>query len=75
MLHQLLLQDPMLITQAIVEKFQTNNQLFYSESELSNVFLESAMRNHSQEILFVIDALDECLEQDRDTFIKFLTEF
>ncbi|KAI6304451.1 hypothetical protein MCOR07_004378 [Pyricularia oryzae] len=36
MLHQLLLQDPTLITQAIVEKFQTNNQLFYSESERWN---------------------------------------
>ncbi|KAI6466428.1 hypothetical protein MCOR17_004825 [Pyricularia oryzae] len=48
MLHQLLLQDPTLITQAIVEKFQTNNQLFYSESERWNVSLQSAIRNHSQ---------------------------
>ncbi|ELQ44308.1 NACHT and Ankyrin domain-containing protein, partial [Pyricularia oryzae Y34] len=73
--HQLFLQDPTLITQAVIDAFQRNNKLLSSEDGLWDIFLQAAQSNHSQEVLCVLDALDECPAQDRVIFIRQLSQF
>ena len=75
LLHQLCTQNQSVL-QHIVRVYQSNgNQLTSSFSWLWKTFLAASSRPEAGEIICVLDALDECEEQDKVTLIETLNNF
>ena len=75
LLHQLCTQNQSVLQQ-VVDVYQSNgNQLKLSFSWLWKTFLAATSRSEMGEIVCILDALDECEEQDRVTLIESLNNF
>ena len=75
LLHQLCTQDHSVLQQ-IVRVYQSNgNRLTLSFSWLWKAFLAATSRSEAGEIVCILDALDECEEQDRFALIESLNNF
>ena len=72
LLHQLCIQNQSVLQQ-VVRVYQRNgNQLTLSFSWLWKTFLAATARPEAGEIICILDALDECEEQDKTTLIESL---
>ena len=75
LLHQLCTQNH-LVLQQTVRVYQSNgNRLSLSFAWLWKAFLAATSRPEAGEIVCILDALDECEEQDRITLIESLNNF
>lgn len=75
LLHQLCTQDHSVLQQ-VVRAYQSNgNRLTISFSWLWKAFLAATSCSKAGEIVCILDALDECEEQDILTLIEFLNSF
>ena len=75
LLHQLCTQNQSVLQQ-IVRVYQSNgNQLTLSFSWLWKIFLAATSRPEAGEIVCILDALDECEGQGKDTLIASLNNF
>ena len=75
LLHQLCTQNHSVLQQ-VVRVYQSNgNQLTLSFSWLWKAFLAATSCPEVGEIVCILDALDECEEQDKVTLIEFLNDF
>ena len=75
LLHQLCTQKQSVLKH-IVRVYQSNgNKLTLSFSWLWKTFLAATSRPEAGEIICVLDALDECEEQDKATLIESLNNF
>ncbi|KAJ6028545.1 hypothetical protein N7540_004121 [Penicillium herquei] len=71
LLRQVLMAQPSLLPQSVLEKFKTDgDQLIKSFKELWNMLMSVSSNPHAGEIIFVIDALDECQDDDRIQLIE-----
>ncbi|KAJ5708897.1 hypothetical protein N7493_010231 [Penicillium malachiteum] len=71
LLRQVLIARPSLFTNTILEKFETDGQqLLGSFQSLWDLFITIAANENSGEIVCVVDALDECRDEDRLPFIQ-----
>ncbi|KAH8671225.1 hypothetical protein BX600DRAFT_486984 [Xylariales sp. PMI_506] len=63
-LHQLFVQQRTLLSDEILDDFQEEgNQLFTSFHKLWDILVKAANRYKSGEIICILDALDECVDQ------------
>ena len=75
LLHQLCTQNQSVLQQ-IVRVYQSNgNQLTLSFSWLWNTFLAATSGPEAGDIVCILDALDECEGQGKDTLIESLNQF
>ncbi|KAJ6022210.1 hypothetical protein N7540_007714 [Penicillium herquei] len=71
LLRQVLMARPSLFTNTILEKFETDGpQLLGSFQSLWNLFIAIATNENAGDIVCVVDALDECRDEDRLAFIQ-----
>ncbi|KAJ5735861.1 uncharacterized protein N7483_000986 [Penicillium malachiteum] len=71
LLRQALMARPSLFTNTILEKFETDGQqLLGSFQSLWDLFIDVAANENTGEIVCVVDALDECRDEDRLPFIQ-----
>ncbi|KAJ5727277.1 hypothetical protein N7493_005097 [Penicillium malachiteum] len=71
LLRQVLIAHPSLLPHSALEKFETDgHQLIKSFRELWNMLMNVSAKPAAGEIIFVIDALDECQDDDRTQLIE-----
>ncbi|KAK8005903.1 hypothetical protein PG991_012200 [Apiospora marii] len=75
MIHQLFIQKPTLATQAILEKFQQDRQTLSSLRQLWAIFVQVATCKNAEDVVCILDALDECVEDERTVLVDLLTDF
>ncbi|KAI1762823.1 hypothetical protein GGR53DRAFT_400231 [Hypoxylon sp. FL1150] len=75
LLHQLFTQRPVLLTHAILEKFEEDNQLFKSFTNLWDTLITVASQKDAGEVICILDALDECKEEGRSRLAMALYHF
>ncbi|KAJ5653773.1 hypothetical protein N7490_000776 [Penicillium lividum] len=76
LLRQVLMANPSLLPQAALVKFNTDGrQLISSSRELWDILMSVCSSPNAGEIVFVIDALDECQDDDRNQLIKDVKDF
>ncbi|KAJ5745816.1 hypothetical protein N7520_010998 [Penicillium odoratum] len=76
LLRQVLMAHPSLLPQYALEKFDTDGrQLISSSRELWNILTSVSSNPNAGEIVFVIDALDECQDDDRNQLIKEVKDY
>ncbi|KAF7131017.1 hypothetical protein CNMCM5793_003952 [Aspergillus hiratsukae] len=61
-LHQLFSQNPDLLTETTIVRFEMNESATDSFSELWNILICAAKEQNGREIICLLDALDECEE-------------
>ncbi|KAI0546418.1 ankyrin repeat-containing domain protein [Xylaria curta] len=64
-LHQIFTQNPGLLTDEILENFKEGDRLFASFSKLWGMLIGATEMHKNGEIICVLDALDECVDQTR----------
>ncbi|KAL4969607.1 nucleoside phosphorylase domain-containing protein [Aspergillus stella-maris] len=69
-LHQLFFQKRELLTESIIEQFETKPTITDSFSELWDIFMRAAQDNNAGEIVCFLDALDECKDSGRSKLIR-----
>ncbi|GAT20835.1 ankyrin repeat protein [Aspergillus luchuensis] len=70
-LRQLLLAQPHLVQDSLLDKSETSGkQLVESFNELWNMFLYVTADVNAGEVIILLDAMDECFEDDRTTLIQ-----
>jgi ankyrin repeat protein len=70
-LRQLLFAQPHLVQDSLLGKSETSgNQLVESFNELWNMFLHVTADVNAGEVIILLDALDECFEDDRRNLIQ-----
>ncbi|KAJ5088786.1 hypothetical protein N7456_012402 [Penicillium angulare] len=75
-LRQLFIAKPQLLPDAILDKLETDGErLFQSFSELWNILVSVSANPKAGEIVCILDALDECQDDDRNLFIDNIKEF
>ena len=71
LLRQVLMAQPSLLPQSVLEKFEMDGrQLINSFRELWSILMSVSSNPQAGEIIFVIDALDECQDEDRNQLIE-----
>ncbi|KAJ5929314.1 hypothetical protein N7454_007162 [Penicillium verhagenii] len=74
LLRQVLMAQPSLLPQSALDKLETDgNQLISSFRDLWNILISVSSNPQAGEIIFVIDALDECQDDDRTQLIEEVT--
>ncbi|KAI1122591.1 purine and uridine phosphorylase [Nemania abortiva] len=75
-LHQLFKQREVLLSNDIVERFETGEEyLTGSFGELWDILVTASRDENAGEIVCIIDAFDECEEQGRSEFTRYLQKF
>ncbi|GAQ44901.1 hypothetical protein AtubIFM55763_005606 [Aspergillus tubingensis] len=75
-LRQLFIAQPHLLHDAILDKVDTDgDQLIQSFSELWNILMAVSTNPKADEIICLIDALDECQDEDRNRLINAVNDF
>ncbi|KAJ8113228.1 hypothetical protein ONZ43_g5200 [Nemania bipapillata] len=75
-LHQLFEQRRALLSEKIVERFETNREhLISSFGELWDVLILASQDKNAGEIVCILDAFDECEDQERSEMTKYLRKF
>ncbi|KAL4884621.1 hypothetical protein BJY04DRAFT_181622 [Aspergillus karnatakaensis] len=69
-LHQLFLQNRTLLSESIIEQFETKPTLTSSFSELWDILIRAAHNKHAGQLVCFLDALDECKEEGRSQLIQ-----
>ncbi|KAH2670040.1 hypothetical protein KXV51_007008, partial [Aspergillus fumigatus] len=70
-LRQLLFAQPHLVQDSLLDKSETSgSQLVESFNELWNMFLHVTADVNAGEVIILLDALDECFEDDRRNLIQ-----
>ncbi|KAL4732892.1 ankyrin repeat protein [Aspergillus similis] len=70
-LHQLLIAQPHLVQESLLDKSETSGDLLVkSFNELWNIFVQVTADENAGEVVCLFDALDECQEDDRKTLIQ-----
>ncbi|KAJ6004873.1 hypothetical protein N7540_012672 [Penicillium herquei] len=76
MLHQLFLPHPYLISDAVLDRHDSEGEkLFESFHTLWDIFVTSITCLKDEHIMCVIDALDECQEDERRQLVRAINEF
>ncbi|KAH7020752.1 ankyrin repeat-containing domain protein [Microdochium trichocladiopsis] len=75
LLHQLLLQRPELLTDNLIQKFKRDQQLLSSASNLWDLLHNVARGVTVGNLVIVIDALDECVYDDRQVLMRLLVKW
>lgn len=71
LLRQVLIAQPSLLPQSVLEKFEIDGrQLINSFRDLWSILMNVSSNPQAGEIIFVIDALDECQDVDRNQLIE-----
>ncbi|UDD64869.1 hypothetical protein AFCA_012070 [Aspergillus flavus] len=71
-LHQLFDKKRHLLDDTILERFEMNESVTSSFSELWNILLKAASKENAGEIVFLLDALDECEQHGSSQFMEAL---
>ncbi|OGM43267.1 WD-repeat protein [Aspergillus bombycis] len=71
-LHQLFDQKRDLLTETILERFEMNERVTSSFSELWNILIKVTSEENTGEIVFLLDALDECEQHGCSQFMEAL---
>jgi ankyrin repeat protein len=74
-LHQLFSAQPRLLRYAMEAWDKNGQKLLLEVQELWRIFLSAATSRDAHHVTIVIDALDECRENDRRMLIRLLSEF
>ncbi|KAI0107486.1 purine and uridine phosphorylase [Nemania sp. FL0031] len=75
-LHQLFKQRGALLSDDIVERFETDgDHLTESFNELWDVLVTASQNENAGEIVCILDAFDECEDQERTEFARYLSKF
>lgn len=74
LLHQIFLQRPDLFTEPIIRKFEQDEQMPASASNMWDLLRDVARSVTAGSIIIVIDALDECLQDDRRVLMERLVQ-
>ncbi|KAE8371622.1 nucleoside phosphorylase domain-containing protein [Aspergillus bertholletiae] len=69
-LHQLFDQKRSLLTETILDRLEMNERVTSSFSELWNILIKAASKENTGEIVFLLDALDECEQQGCSQFME-----
>ena len=72
LLHQLFCAKPGLIQHAMLEYSQNGSDLAQHGSILWKILTKATQDSEAGSIIFVLDALDECVEQDLETFVDIM---
>ncbi|KAJ5934555.1 hypothetical protein N7466_004102 [Penicillium verhagenii] len=76
LLRQVLMAQPSLLPQSALDKFETDgDKLIESFRDLWNILISASSNPQAGEIIFVVDALDECQDADRSQLIEEVTRF
>ncbi|KAJ5768882.1 hypothetical protein N7520_003441, partial [Penicillium odoratum] len=76
MLHQLFLAHPYLVSDAVLGQYDAEGErLLESFHTLWKIFIDSMTGLETETIICVIDALDECQEDERRQFVKAIEDF
>ncbi|KAJ5766207.1 uncharacterized protein N7511_003823 [Penicillium nucicola] len=74
-LHQIFLAQPWLLSDSVLEEQEREGErLLQSFHTLWNIFTRVTSRNDSDEIICVIDALDECQEDERKQLVEAIAD-
>lgn len=72
--RQLVIANPSLLKDSILEKAETDgSKLISSLSDLWDMFISMANSKKAGETIFVVDALDECCDDERNMLIEMVT--
>ncbi|KAL3422946.1 Ankyrin repeat domain-containing protein 50-like protein 3 [Phlyctema vagabunda] len=75
LLHQLFAAQPQLLGHAIPNWKINGEKLQHEVTTLWNILIGAATDPNSHEVICVLDALDECQEDDRLALLRFLSRF
>lgn len=75
MLHQLLLQHRTLLSEDLLQRFARDRQVIESLGDLWSVLLDVSAKIPKGKVLFVIDALDECGEEETAHLVNHLVHW
>ncbi|KAJ5080904.1 hypothetical protein N7456_013614 [Penicillium angulare] len=74
LLRQLIIARPSLLTDSVLETANSGGEnLLHSFQDLWSMLMSLAENSKTEEIVFVVDALDECCDQERNTFLSAVT--
>ncbi|KAA8649637.1 uncharacterized protein ATNIH1004_002308 [Aspergillus tanneri] len=74
-LYQLFDQKRNLLTETILDRLEMNERVTSSFSELWNILIKAASEENAGEIVFLLDALDECEQPGCSQFMHALRKF
>jgi ankyrin repeat domain-containing protein 50 len=75
LLHQLFIHKPVLLRHALLETEKSGGRLQREVLLLWRLLIAAATDPAAENVICILDALDECKEQDRCTLITFLKDF